>query len=590
MAGDPSASDPTVVASPSRARLALWLVVGLITLLAAGLRLYHLDATELWLDEACTYYYVHHLTDWPADGPVFRLEVTSVPYVGLLWGWTRLTGETAWGLRSFSVLAGVALVPLLALLARRMAGPRFGTWAAIAAALLAAVHPLHLHYSQEARVYAWWMLVMAALIGALYEAARRQSWQWWLIFLAMLCVAIPSHYYTLFWLPASIAGVVLAARKQLFLRQWVTTHVALAALMLPFVIGVVLPVRGRGSQSWLEMAWTQTPPALAWFKSWWAMLPAGRYPESYLAPLAHAAEQILGASAWVVQWLPVVVFGGLLVLFLLRMLTAKGGEPRAQTADSPTLQAPDADRSALFLLLVVGIGLAVPWLYSFVREPAYVVARYDVMVLPAVVLLIAMLLTGWLRPTPGGIGAQSPRTASPAAARRGPATLALILLIACAGVTSCGYHQVTVSSDVAERVAKLKTIVADEDIVVTLGMYRWFIVYEVDRQQWSPEIGSFPPAHDQQVGWQQPEAELQRPAQIRGDAVNRAREVQQALEAGQRVWLLALGDATGPRFQIDIQFYQALLERGMLIEPRDEWLGLAQVVLAPPDAAKDGAP
>jgi uncharacterized membrane protein len=67
-----------------------------------------------------------------------------------MWGWVRLFGDGEISIRLPSVIFGVASVPLVAMLARRI----FGGRAALLAALLLALSPPHLWASQAARPYA----------------------------------------------------------------------------------------------------------------------------------------------------------------------------------------------------------------------------------------------------------------------------------------------------------------------------------------------------------------------------------------------------------------------------------------------------
>lgn len=58
-------NDPTTVISPG----AFGLGLALLIVAAVWLRFDALSDRDVWLDESCTFYAVHHLFDWPADGP-----------------------------------------------------------------------------------------------------------------------------------------------------------------------------------------------------------------------------------------------------------------------------------------------------------------------------------------------------------------------------------------------------------------------------------------------------------------------------------------------------------------------------------------
>ena len=101
----------------------------------------------------------------PAEPParVVRavlLSDTSPPlYYLLLYGWTRIVGTSDLALRLFSIICSLACLPLLAAVARRVAG-REGV---IATCVLFAFSPLAIYYSNEGRMYSLlWLCVVGA--------------------------------------------------------------------------------------------------------------------------------------------------------------------------------------------------------------------------------------------------------------------------------------------------------------------------------------------------------------------------------------------------------------------------------------------
>ncbi|MSO40453.1 MAG: hypothetical protein EXQ70_00875 [Solirubrobacterales bacterium] len=111
--------------------------VALITLAGLGLRLLGLDSKGYWQDEALTVSLVRMDLGGMLDGIT---EVTYNPPLHYLfaWPWVRLFGDGEVGLRSLSVLAGAATVPVAFLAARELISERAGLFAAA----LVAVNPL----------------------------------------------------------------------------------------------------------------------------------------------------------------------------------------------------------------------------------------------------------------------------------------------------------------------------------------------------------------------------------------------------------------------------------------------------------------
>jgi 4-amino-4-deoxy-L-arabinose transferase-like glycosyltransferase len=128
-------------------------------------------------------------------------------YYALAWIWTQATGTGEYGLRSISALAGVATVPVVYLIGYELRGRRAG----LMAAALAAVNPMLLWYSQEARAYS--LLVLLCSLSLLYciramRHGRRRDFTAWGIVSAL---ALGTHYFALF---AIAAEVVLLLRRR----------------------------------------------------------------------------------------------------------------------------------------------------------------------------------------------------------------------------------------------------------------------------------------------------------------------------------------------------------------------------------------
>jgi hypothetical protein len=131
----------------------------IITLIALSVRLYNLTYHSLWFDEAISVHWARQSVPRILEVG-FTLEEDRLPplYYLLLKGWTSLTGFSETAVRSLSVFTGVLLIPVAASIASTL----FNHRVAVMTALLVALNPFLIWYSQEARMYA-----QAALFGAL---------------------------------------------------------------------------------------------------------------------------------------------------------------------------------------------------------------------------------------------------------------------------------------------------------------------------------------------------------------------------------------------------------------------------------------
>ena len=174
-------------------------VLALITLGAFTLRVYRLDAQSLWYDEGVTAEVarrgIAELTRWTAN------DIQPPLYYYLVASWGRFAGWSEWSLRFPSLFFGTLVTPLLAAVTYALTRRRS---ASILAALLAALHPLLVYYSQEARMYAM-LIALGALLAYLVVHAESVSGNrrvYWSLYVLVATAAIYTHYFAFFLLTA----------------------------------------------------------------------------------------------------------------------------------------------------------------------------------------------------------------------------------------------------------------------------------------------------------------------------------------------------------------------------------------------------
>ena len=141
------------------------LAVVALTALGGALRFATLDVQSLSGDEGVTSALLRmplgEMLDTIPDS-----ESTPPLYYVLAWLWAKVAGQGEVGLRSLPALLGTAAVPATWAAGRALASDRVG----VVAAGLAAVSPLLVWYSQEARAYALLVLLAALSLWALPRA------------------------------------------------------------------------------------------------------------------------------------------------------------------------------------------------------------------------------------------------------------------------------------------------------------------------------------------------------------------------------------------------------------------------------------
>jgi mannosyltransferase len=207
-------------------------VLAALTVLAAILRFSTLHLQSYWFDEAVTVRLLkgsfgHMLSS------IGGSESTPPLYYVLAWPWARIFGAGEVGLRSLSALAGTAFVPVAYAAGAQLASRRV---AAVIAAL-AAVNPLLIWYSQEARSYALLALLAGlsfVLFARLLREPRDRTLALWTLVSAL---ALATHYFAAFVIAPEALWLLAHARDR--------RRPALAIAMLLAVGGALLPLLMR---------------------------------------------------------------------------------------------------------------------------------------------------------------------------------------------------------------------------------------------------------------------------------------------------------------------------------------------------------
>jgi mannosyltransferase len=181
-------------------------ITGALVVIAAVIRIIVINDQSLWQDEALTAYEAQ-LPLGAMINTVVHVETTPPLYFVLIWAWAHVFGNGAVALRSVSMLAGVALVPISYLAARDLISPRAG----VIAAAFVTFNPFLIWYSQEARAY----MLLAALCGASFvwfvrarrdPSARRVAW--WAVWSSL---ALMTHFFAGFLVAPEALWLLWAA-------------------------------------------------------------------------------------------------------------------------------------------------------------------------------------------------------------------------------------------------------------------------------------------------------------------------------------------------------------------------------------------
>ena len=238
-----------------RVTAAPWLPLALILLLALALRLIRLDERNLWYDEAFAILFAGkglaamlYGTLTPVAGGA--ADIHPLLYYVVLDGWMALFGETAFAARFLSVLLGVATVAAIYGLTRDLFDRRVG----LAAALVTALAPFHVQYSQEARMYSLLALLLVLATWSYVRASRLEGpgWRGALVFGGLAALAMYTQQLAALYLLA-LALLPVLQRDRRMLR-WVALGGIVALLLyLPWLLQLPAQWSKVGAYYWVPV-------------------------------------------------------------------------------------------------------------------------------------------------------------------------------------------------------------------------------------------------------------------------------------------------------------------------------------------------
>ncbi|MFZ5917613.1 MAG: glycosyltransferase family 39 protein [Chloroflexota bacterium] len=211
-----------------------------VLLLAFGLRMYRLPYQSLWYDEALSVHYASQ----PLPEMLVGVSNSDHPplHTLLLHLWMVSAGRSEFAVRYLSLWWGVLAVVLLYRLGARLVGRSAG----LSAAGLLAISPLHVWYSQEARMYSLSLALSLGLVLSLLGVVSRRKnggIVWW-VYVLLGVGALYAHFYTAFvllfvnlafgfwWLRRLVDQGWPAMRVSL--ARWVAAQMAILVLFLPW--------------------------------------------------------------------------------------------------------------------------------------------------------------------------------------------------------------------------------------------------------------------------------------------------------------------------------------------------------------------
>lgn len=205
-----------------------------IFLLALILRIYNLDGESYWLDEFYSIQ-VSRLSPLEILNEIVLSGENNPPiYFVLLHFWTAVFGESEFASRLLSVLMGSFSVFLIYIFGKELINKNTG----LIAALILAVSPFQVYYSQEARAYILLVLVTLANYYFFFRLSRSYSIKLASGYVLSGAILIYTHYFWVFYIAAQ--NIYVFTRLSLNVkgewpgtRPWILLQLVLLIIFLP---------------------------------------------------------------------------------------------------------------------------------------------------------------------------------------------------------------------------------------------------------------------------------------------------------------------------------------------------------------------
>jgi mannosyltransferase len=210
----------------------------LIVLLGTFLRLYHIGAQSLGVDDTYSVWIsklsLHDIVQITAAA-----DVHPPLYYVLLHYWMAFLGTSELTIKLLSIIFGVLSIVVAYALGRRLLDVRAGLFCAF----ILAISAFNIRYSQEARMYSLLLLFTLLSMYFFIRLTQRGTPLTWAGYVISTTLLLYTHVYGLFVLVAQnlcVVSLLILTREHAFrLRHWVMLQAVVIALFAPW-IGVLI--------------------------------------------------------------------------------------------------------------------------------------------------------------------------------------------------------------------------------------------------------------------------------------------------------------------------------------------------------------
>jgi mannosyltransferase len=336
-------------------KLTLFCLISII-LLGAGLRLYHLNFEDFWVDEIYTIHTaqiplsminIAHLE--PRDFLHFTFDVLIMHF------WLKF-GTDPWTIRLFSALVGIASIFLLYLVGKKMFDAHIG----LLSALFLSLSSYHIYYSQEACAYALQVLIVLGMVYCFIAGFENKKPWSWILFTILTIFGIAVREFTILTWAAltmyAMISIFILNRKPVRFGLWFSLQMFIVVVC---ILGLYLYSHRAGAIS---------------YGSWLSN------------PTLHDLGEMFNyfSLGWVYWTLPNIIQTIVVPLFIFLLLFSMSAFNKPEKIKGAFARNP----GLILGWCLVAIPLLLFYMISF-KKPIFISYRYVIIILPFVYVLVA---------------------------------------------------------------------------------------------------------------------------------------------------------------------------------------------------------
>lgn len=222
-----------------------------IVFLGLVLRVYHLAAQSLSGDEAFSFW-ISTLRLSETVHYAVTIDVHPPLYYFILHYWMLLFGTSAFAMRLLSALFGVLAIPMIYLVGRQL----FNKEAGLVGALILAISPLNVIYSQDARMYS--LMVLLGLLSTYFflRFLQKSNGLVAAAYILSTTLLLYTHVYGWFVVITQniwVVALVLSRNRALRPKSWVTLQVIIVLLFAPWILELISQISKVEKAPWIPL-------------------------------------------------------------------------------------------------------------------------------------------------------------------------------------------------------------------------------------------------------------------------------------------------------------------------------------------------